>query len=455
MKSEVSVIMYVKNGMPYFKRALQSVIGQTLCNLEILVVDGGSLDGTIEYVKYCQSLDSRIRLLHSAKGSVGAQFNIGLEEARGEYIGIVESDDYILPEMYEEELSCARACGCDVLRADNFIFFGTGAGEVRLQTKVSHKKSNYGRSINASQEPENVLIGGSYWTGLYRREFLLEKKIRMNETPGAAYQDFGFLFLAGALAKNVYMMPKAFYCYRKDNPSSSCNNPDRLEMPIQEYRFLEKELKQRRIWEQYKAYFFLWKIRNERWFYFNLDEAAKKCYVHMIYEDLKEISGRACLFMRFPNKEEIFLDAVDKGEENLYEYLKGKEQTWIESTGKIERAGQAESQNAGSVYLFGAGNIGRIMCYFLQNRKGKANQQGKMPLAYVDNAAGLWGTEMDGTPVISPREALQERGGFFIVCSENYAEEIYSQLREAGVDDCHIAICDDMDSCIRLVMKRY
>ena len=51
MKPDVSVIMYVKNGMPYFKRALQSVIHQTLYNIEILVIDGGSTDGTLEYTR--------------------------------------------------------------------------------------------------------------------------------------------------------------------------------------------------------------------------------------------------------------------------------------------------------------------------------------------------------------------------------------------------------------------
>lgn len=447
MRPEISVIMYVKNGMPYFKRALQSVMDQTLRNLEILIIESGSQDGTREYIQQCQKRDSRIRCLLCAKASVGAQFNLGLEKARGDYIGIVESDDYILPEMYEDELACAREYGCDVLRADNFIFFGDGDKTTCLRTKVSHRVSNYNRVICAAQEPENVLIGGSFWTGLYRREFLVEKKIRMNETPGAAYQDFGFLFLTGVLADRVYMMPKAFYCYRRDNPSSSCNSPSRLDMPIKEYQFLEKELIRREIWEQYKEYYFLWKVRNERWFYSNLDERGKKKYVHLLYTDLKDIAQDSSVSILFHNKERDFLNAVDSGEEKLYEYLQGKEKDWLESAEKIEKAAER-------VYLFGAGNVGRILCFYLRNYMRESEMQRTRFLAYVDNAPELWGTEIDGVPVVPPWEAMLDKEAFFIVCSENYAGEIYTQLRDAGVEEQYIAVCEDMDSSIRMLMRK-
>ncbi len=454
IEPEVSVIMYVKNGMPYFEKALKSVMDQTLHRIEILVIDAGSTDGTAEYIRQCQTLDSRIRLLCSPQGSVGAQFNLGVEKARGEYIGIVESDDFILPEMYEEQLTCAREYGCDVLRADNYIFFGDGEHEIRLRTKVSHKKSNYGRIMCAMQEPENVFIGGSFWTGLYKREFLIEKNIRMNETPGAAYQDFGFLFLTGALARSIYIMPQAFYCYRKDNPSSSCNRPSRWDMPVQEYRLLEKELKKRGIWDRYKEYFFLWKVRNERWFYFNLDQEGKRSFIHLFYEDMKEVAEESFLTLLCRDKEREFLENVKQGEKSLYDYLEGKDRIWEESVRKIEALDTLDVLETSRIYLFGAGNIGRILCWFLQNRNTQIRCQNKQKIAYVDNSRELWGMELEGVSVVPPQDALQSQQAFFIVCSENYAGEIHCQLKAAGVEDRFIAVCDDMDSCIRLIMRR-
>ena len=447
MKPDVSIIMYAKNGMPYFKRALRSVIDQTLYNIEILVIDGGSTDGTIECVKQHQSTDSRIQLFYSSQGSVGAQFNLGIKKAKGEYIGIVESDDFVLPEMYEKEFYCAKEKGCDVLRADNYIFFGENGKEIRMRTRVSHKKSNYNRVMCATQEPGNILIGGSFWTGIYRREFLIEKDIKMNETSGAAYQDFGFLFLTSVLAQSVYIMPEAFYCYRKDNPSSSCNRPAGLDIPIQEYCLLEKELKKRGIWEQYKNYFLLWKVRNERWFYFNLDNEMKNSYVHLLYKDIRESMKEIFIYARFPDKEREFLEIVEQGETKLQEYFREKDRVWNDSIGKIA------SLNRRSVYIFGAGNIGRILCYFLLKCKSGITGKSDFLVTYVDNLQEFWGTELDGIEVVSPHKALQTEKSFFVVCSENYANEICTQLRNAGVDDRNMAVCDDMDSCIRLVIK--
>lgn len=443
MRPEVSVIMYVKNGMPYFKRALQSVLTQTFQNIEILVIDGGSTDGTVQYTQQCRERDSRIRLLFAKQGSVGAQFNQGLREARGEYLGIVESDDYILPEMYEKELACAREQHCDILRADNFIFFGSEENEIRLRTRVSNKENNYNRPICASKEPENVLIGGSFWTGLYRRKFLIEKNIRMNETPGAAYQDFSFLFLTGVLAESIYLMPKAYYCYRKDNPGSSCNRPDRLEMPVTEYHFLEKELRKRGLWKHYKEYFLLWKIRNERWFYFNLEESMKKSYMNLLYEDITKLKDGGFSRTLLHTKETELLDAAEKGREQLYRYLKEKEMIWEESTQNII---ENREINQKQIYLFGAGNIGRLLQHFLEKQRAGLT-------AYTDNRKELWGKKLRGLEIIPPREAVKNKEAFFIICSENYAGEIDKQLRANGVDKCRIAVCDDMDTCIRFIIK--
>ena len=62
--------------------------------------------------------------------------------------------------------------------------------------------------------------------------------------------------------------------------------------------------------------------------------------------------------------------------------------------------------------------------------------------------------ELEGVSVVPPQDALQSQQSFFIVCSENYAGEIHCQLKAAGVEDRFIAVCDDMDSCIRLIMRR-
>lgn len=440
---KVTVIMYVKNGMPYFRRALDSVVEQTLQEIEVLVVNGGSTDGTLEIAEEAAKADGRIRILSCSQGSVGAQFNLGVREARGEYIGIVESDDYILPKMYETEYRCAKEKGCDVLRTDNYIFFELDRQEVKLRTKVSHDNSVYGRELKAGRDDARIQIGGSYWTGLYRRAYLLDKKIRMNESKGAAYQDFGFLFLASAMAQSLYFLDDAFYCYRKDNPNSSCNRPRDILMVRKEYDFLRNELVSRGLWEHFKKYYYLWKIRNERWFYHNLDQADQERLFPYFYDDLKNASAELSgLDIKWNLKEKRLLDQADQSGNLFKNYLKQCGLEWEAALKRIQGLNRGDA-----VYIFGAGNVGRIMQHYLQSR-------GVALKAFIDNNADLRGSRIGDVKVIAPDGIQVEKGDLFLICSENYADEIRSDLRRRGISDMQMAVVNDMDACIRFIMRQ-
>ena len=97
------------------------------------------------------------------------------------------------------------------------------------------------------------------------------------------------------------------------------------------------------------------------------------------------------------------------------------------------------------MYIFGAGNIGRIMCHYLQGR-------GIVPKAYLDNNASLWGTEIGQISVIPPDGIRLGDGELFLICSENYADEIGEDLRKKGIAEAQMAVVDDMDACIRFIV---
>lgn len=440
---KVTVIMYVKNGMPYFRRSLDSVVKQSLQEIEVLVVDGGSTDGTLETAKEISERDDRVRILSCNKGSVGAQFNLGVREAKGEYIGIVESDDYILPKMYEIEYEYAKERACDVLRADNYIFFELNKQEINIRTKVSQDSSVYGRELRARRDDASIQIGGSYWTGLYRRDYLLDKEIWMNESKGAAYQDFGFLFLASALAESLYFLNDAFYCYRKDNPNSSCNRPQDIFMVHKEYDFLKKELISRGLWEWLKKYYYLWKIRNERWFYYNLNKTDQKRFFPYFYNDLRDASSElSALDIKWNIKEKSLLELASRSEKFFGDHLELQGQKWEVVCERLRNLNKGDT-----VYIFGAGNIGRIMCYYLQSTRVVVK-------AYIDNNADLWGIELGHVSVISPDDIKLEEGDLVLICSENYADEIWKDLRHRGISDTQMAAVNDMDACIRFIMQQ-
>lgn len=96
----ISVIMPSYNVKKYIRTCMESVLSQTLQDMEILIIDAGSEDGTLEVLQEYADRDDRICLVHSEKKSYGYQVNIGIQMARGKYIGIVETDDFIEPDMY-------------------------------------------------------------------------------------------------------------------------------------------------------------------------------------------------------------------------------------------------------------------------------------------------------------------------------------------------------------------
>lgn len=100
--AKVSVILPSLNVGKYIGQCLESVVKQTLKDIEIICVDAGSTDGTLETINEYVERDSRVKLIVSDKKSYGYQMNLGISAATGTYIGIVETDDFVSENMYED-----------------------------------------------------------------------------------------------------------------------------------------------------------------------------------------------------------------------------------------------------------------------------------------------------------------------------------------------------------------
>lgn len=101
-KPLISIIIPIYNIMDCLEKCVDSCIHQTYRNLEILLIDDGSTDGTGKLCDRLKEKDERIRVFHKENGGSSSARNLGIKEARGEYLGFVDSDDYISPAMYEE-----------------------------------------------------------------------------------------------------------------------------------------------------------------------------------------------------------------------------------------------------------------------------------------------------------------------------------------------------------------
>lgn len=224
MMIKVSIIMAVLNGMPYFPQALESVMGQTLKEIEIIVVDAGSNDGTLEYIKENQATDSRIKLINSDQKSMGRQCNLGIAQANGEYLGFCESDDFLELNMYEDLYEIAiNNKNVDAIISDFFMTFGRGEQEQNYKHSLlsSKNKHKYNTPVTYEELPE-IQYGLNYmWHSIYPTKFLRDNNIILNETKSAAFQDAGFVENMKLSAKYMYFSDKAYYHYRRDNDNAS------------------------------------------------------------------------------------------------------------------------------------------------------------------------------------------------------------------------------------------
>ena len=232
---KVSVIMPSLNVAPYIRECIDSVCAQTLREIEILCVDAGSTDGTWEILEETAARDGRITLIRSEKKSYGYQVNLGMDRATGEYIGIVETDDYIEPDMYEKLYNAAKEEDLDILKADYYIATGDGTKRWQIPCYLAKRRWQYHRVFEPAAEPEVFNNTICNWAGIYRTDFLRQYGIRHSETPGASFQDIGFWFRALAMAKRMRFCHRGYYHLRRDNPGSSVYSPDKLYFENEEF----------------------------------------------------------------------------------------------------------------------------------------------------------------------------------------------------------------------------
>ena len=175
---KVSIIMPSLNVHPYIEECLESVINQTLKDIEIICVDAGSTDGTLEVLQEYVQKDKRFKLIISDKRSYGYQMNLGIKAATGDYIGIVETDDYIDTHMYEKLHTYAAKNQAQIIKA-NYSSFVHKDNERNFKPEKLTQAEHINKIINPQKKPEAMAFTPfiSNWSGIYNRQFIVENNI--------------------------------------------------------------------------------------------------------------------------------------------------------------------------------------------------------------------------------------------------------------------------------------
>lgn len=246
----ISVVIPVYNVKRYLPKCLDSVLASTFAEIEIIAVDDGSTDGSGAMLDEYVSGDSRMQVVHVANGGYGKAVNIGMDKARGEYVSIIESDDWINPRMFEVLYGHAKDCRPDVIKGRHYRC----RAENKSEPDVLPDSLPFVRPFSLSDQPDLALLGPTIWSALYKREFLKKNGIRMRETPGASYQDMPFAFTVYAKADSILLCSDFVYYYRSEaGQNSSTRRSDRkLFMILEQIRWTIDILKTEQVWEAVK-----------------------------------------------------------------------------------------------------------------------------------------------------------------------------------------------------------
>lgn len=221
----VSIILPIYNAEPYLRQCLDSVIRQTLQDIEIICVNDGSTDGSLHVMREYAAMDERFVLLDKPNGGYGHTLNYGLSRAHGEYIAIVEPDDFIEEHMYEDlyAFSALESGRADVVKGSYVEYYDgrEGLEEQALVPNISRfmRKDPYAFSLR--DDCEVFCHHPSIWSAIYRKAFLDAKGIRFVEPKGAGWADNPFLAETLVSAEKIVWVPKAYYYYRQTNAGAS------------------------------------------------------------------------------------------------------------------------------------------------------------------------------------------------------------------------------------------
>lgn len=286
----VSVIVPVYNVEAYLEECLESIVRQTLKDIEIICINDGSTDGSMEMLRAYAKADNRIIVIDKKNEGYGIGMNIGLDKAAGEYVGIVEPDDYIPLTMFEDLYLKAKDNDLDFIKADFYRFVTSEDGNMQLSyNHLTREKEKYNVVFNPSQEPEALKFIMNTWSGIYKNEFLRRNHIRHHETPGASFQDNGFWIQTFCYADRAMIVDTPYYMNRRDNPNSSVNNPEKVYCMNEEYKYIKKLLSaDKELWDRFKAYY-TWKKFNNYIFTLNrINVRFKHQYILDISEEFKQ-----------------------------------------------------------------------------------------------------------------------------------------------------------------------
>lgn len=442
---KISIIVPVYNVQTYLRQCLDSLIGQTFSDFELICINDGSTDSSLSILKEYAGRDKRIHLITRENKGYGKTMNQGIAMARAPYIGIVESDDFVKPEMFEKLYDAMENEPVDLVKC-NFYKYTMEDGE-DIEYSREYPADIYGQVIEPINHPDIYFANSSIWAALYNKQFLDESGIYFNETPGAAYQDISFHFKVLSSAKKMKVIQDALLYYRTDNLMSSVHSPFKIycvcdEMHvIEDYIIMQDEERQRKLWPILTKR----KYYDYRWNYNKLAAIFQFAFFEKMIAEFKEDRSAGKfdqITWLYPNDHiefesmmedpfSYFMSTVKQYHDNRVNMVETKNK----ELAKIGFYTTVQKQNL--VVIYGAGKVGRYVAEKLISA-GIAKE--KLVFAVTD--VSFCAQKVTGISVCQIDEAVKEKKDRLVLLAVKGEKQI-AMLNYLKYLDCRNIIIMD------------
>ncbi len=255
MKAKISIVVPVYNVKPFLPRCIDSILNQTLRDFQIILIDDGSTDGSGELCEAFAAENERICVVHQENQGQGAARNAGLDLAVGEYLGFVDSDDYIECDMCQKMYEAAVRTDADMVLAGMQQIGGNLFSKKDQVKRIccfeqeeifsgveGRKKLMLGTVGALPQEPEDSRYNFSVCKNLYRREIIKEYNLRFPEKREIPSEDVWFELDFLSHIRLAVGVPGAYYCYCRNTESTTRK---KASDPYGKYKFLMNGLNEK------------------------------------------------------------------------------------------------------------------------------------------------------------------------------------------------------------------
>ena len=265
---KVSVIVAVYNGHDMLRRCMDSILAQTLTDIEILCVDDDSRDDSLAILLEYAAADSRIQVIHQENGGAGAARNTGLKHASGEYLSILDCDDFFEPQMLENAYRAAKERDADIITF-GCDFYDEKSDSFRPCCHSIKRKALPDQEVFCAQDIKDDvfrLFVGWAWDKLFRREFIEKEKITFQVQ--RTTNDMLFVFNALIRAKRITVLDEVYAHYRQGVGSLSVTREKSWMCFYDALMALREELYKTGLYERFERdfknyciHFTLWNLR--------------------------------------------------------------------------------------------------------------------------------------------------------------------------------------------------